>query len=188
MPLLYAPAAVSLPVLVAALAVFKKQWREWVVALGGYLLPLAFASYLYWGAGYDFLWLGRLAVDGIRDYLTLPGGAFFRTWNDPALLVFWGIWAAITVWAVLTFFLTARTMRVRPYKASLFFFWMLLLLLLLFAAPGRSIRIFPLVAVPSAVFIPLFFKKRIDRVSNLAYLLLFGSVVCYNLLPFFLGE
>lgn len=182
LPLIYAPACVALLILMAALIVFRKRWRECVVALAGFLLPFAFCSYIYWALGYDFGYIAGEMGRGIGEFVTIPGAFFTRP--DPMLLVCWGVLAIITLWSVAAFFRYAGTMRTRPFKTTLFFGWTLLILGALLIAPGRSVHIFPLLAVPLSVFIPLFFNRRADWISNTAYLLLAGSLILYNLLPF----
>ena len=49
--LTYAPAAVYIPLLPVALVLFRKRWREWIVALAGLVLPTAICSYVWWALG-----------------------------------------------------------------------------------------------------------------------------------------
>lgn len=185
MSLIHALGAVSLLVLAAALILLRKRWREWIVALAGFFFPLLLASYIGWALDYPFLYLFEALIRGIGAALTVPGN-FIRAWNDPVLLAFWGITVLLTLWALGGFFLSTVRIRTRPHKSVAFLTWVLLMLVLLLLIPGRSVIVFPLLAVPLSVVLPLFFSRQPVKITNAAYLLLVGSAVVYNLYPILL--
>ena len=169
--------ALSLPV---ALVVFKKGWRDWIVCWTGWLLPMAIASYVYWGMGYRFDRLARLFAESVAGGFS--GGGFPAGWSDPALLAFWGICVVVTGFSLVAFFRRAATMRTRAYRSFVYFLWILFFSALLFVYPGRSAADFPLIAAPLAVIIPTYFNRRGGWLPDVIYLLLLGSAVAYNLL------
>lgn len=179
--LVWSHAAVYLLLLPISLVIFKKDGRGWIVALTGYVLPLAICSYVYWGMGYPISYaVDRLlnGIVGMFDAKFVPAG-----WLHPALLLFWGISLAVCVLSVISSIKRASSMRTRTYKAFVYFLWILVCSLLPFCLPGRSLSDCIFVAVPMAILIPLYFIRNQTFVAQIIYLLLLGSIVVYNLFP-----
>lgn len=178
--LIWSHTVVYIPLLVVALVLFKKGWREWIVAWMGLILPLVICSYVYWGMGYSFtyvcvcLWNCLLAVG-------MPGG-FMDVWKHPELMLFGVISLLTIILSQVSFWRRASTIRTRAYKSYIYFLWILLFSALLFVIPGRSVTDLPLLAIPLAIIIPSYFIRNSGWVPNLIYLLMVGSIVVYNLL------
>ena len=180
--LVWSHAAVYLLLLPISLVIFKKDGRGWIVALTGYVLPLAICSYVYWGMGYPISYAVDRLLNGIVGMFDaeefVPAG-----WLHPALLLFWGISLAVCVLSVISSIKRASSMRTRTYKAFVYFLWILVCSLLPFCLPGRSLSDCIFVAVPMAILIPLYFIRNQTFVAQIIYLLLLGSIVVYNLFP-----
>ena len=183
LPLIYPPAVVFAVMIPVSLAVFRKDWHEAVISITGYVLPFVIASYIYWGMGEPFSYLG------LAFYGTLLScaeqAAFIGDFVRPDLLVFWGVTAITATVSIFIFFNRAPLMRTRPYKSYIFFIWLLVASAVLFAAPCRSVNDFPLIAVPLSVVMPMFFSRQEGWVTNITYLAFTISVVMFNALPFF---
>lgn len=181
--LIYAPAAVFIILVPAALVVFRKDWHETVIAIIGFILPITIGSYIYWGMGEEFRYLGQVLYDSVMCYDIQA--AFPADFLRPDLLVFWGVTSLITIISILIFFGRASLIRTRPYKSIVFFIWMLVLSAALFVAPCRSVSDFPIIALPLSVIMPFFFNRQDGWITNVSYLVFILSIILYNTLPFF---
>lgn len=179
--LVWSHAIVYLFLLPISLVIFKKDGRGWIVALTGYVLPLAICSYVYWGMGYPILYVFERLWNGITGMFVTefsPVG-----WLHPALLLFWGISLVVGVLSVISSIKRVSTMRTRTYKAFVYFLWILICSLLPFCLPGRSLLDCVLLAVPMAILIPLYFIRHQNLIAQIIYLLLLGCIIVYNLFP-----
>lgn len=181
--ILYAPSIVYVIMIPCALGIFRKDWHEAVISVAGYILPFLLCSYVYWGMGESFSYLGLTFYNALLSHRYQ--GAFPADFLRPDLMAFWGITAITTLSAIIFFLKKAGIMRTRPYKSFTYFIWMLVVSVLLFIVPSRSINDFPLIAVPLAVILPTFFEFQNRWISNIAYIAFIGSIVMFNLLPFF---
>ena len=181
-PLLYAPAAVFGILLPVGLGLFRKQWRDGAVALTGFLLPLFFTSYVYWGMGEPFSTVVRQIAAALTS--EFPAKDFFHGQDPLWGYVLSGIFLTVLVVSLATFVRRRKKMRNRSFKAYLLFVWMLVAVATLFALPGRSLDMLPLAAVPLAMIVPTYFNRRTGLWPNLLYALMMFALLAYNLLPF----
>lgn len=78
MPLIYAPALPLLLLLPLAVLLFRRTFREVVVATAGLLLPIFTACYVSWGSGAEFtaplVTVGQSAIEGmpLQLFLDIP--------------------------------------------------------------------------------------------------------------------
>ncbi|MDD3108525.1 MAG: hypothetical protein PHV49_04860 [Alistipes sp.] len=179
--LIWSHTIVYVPLLGVALILFKKESREWIVALAGVILPLLICSYVYWGMGKPFDLLFVELRDGVQEAFLSEG--FIRSLPSIPLLVFWGGMVLTLGFSCVTFWQRADTLRTRAYKSYLYFLWILLFSALPMIAPGRSWLDFSLLAAPLSILIPSYLKRSFGWIPNLLYLLLGGSIILYNLLP-----
>ena len=178
--LVWSPTIVYLLLLPAALVLFKKSAREWVVAWIGYLLPFAVCSYVYWGMGYPFGHVFERLTACLSEAIS-TSRPFFDEWPDPTLLTFWGICGVTTLLAAITFWRRSETMRTRAYKSFVYFFWILFFSLFPIVLV-RSSAGFPLLAAPLAVIVPVYFDRHRGWIPGLIYLAITGSIVCYDIM------
>ena len=193
--LVYGPAAIYALLLPCALIIFRKEWREWLSCLTGLCLPFLIASYIYWGLGEPFPYLGQLWLQEIQDRLAAP---FYwqqtATLLAPEISLFGGkgplvlmlmIWIPlllVSLAALAVFFSRKSSMRTRPYKTYLYFIWILAFSLILLLTPGGSMTDLPLLAAPLAIVIPAYFNRFGGWHGNSVYLLLLGTIILYNLI------
>ena len=179
--LIYAPSIIYIILIPCALSIFRKDWHEIIISIMGYLLPFAICSYIYWGMGEQFSYLGILFFNTIVS--CSQRAAFLADFIRPDLLTFWGITVITTILSLWFFMRRASLMRTRPYKSYIYFIWMLIASTILFIVPCKSITDFPLIAIPLAVIMPTFFNRQDGWITNTAYILLMSGVVLFNLLP-----
>ena len=179
-PLIYSHTVIYLLLLPVALILFRKTGREWIVAWCGYLLPLFFCSYVYWGMGHSFFDLIVILYNNLlhgSSALGMPHPA--NVW----LLILFGVCAlGIILLAIVVFWQRAATLRTRAYKSYQFFLWVLLLSAVLLALPSRSALDLPLIAIPFGVLGPLCLLHYNHWAYSVLFALLPLSLIVYNLL------
>lgn len=181
----YAPALLLAALIPVGLVIFRLfDIREWVAALGGWMMPLFFSAYGVWLAGGDFLGIITECREALMTPLLLPPAALFSSFE----WTFIGCLAVLFVLSIVTFFGRSRSYKLKPFKAYIFFIWMLVAAALILAfMPCRSLYQFPILAIPLAVIIPTYFNSRKPNfVTNFLYVLMMGCAVVIHLLPFFL--
>ena len=180
-PLLYAPSVIYFGLLLVGFAVFRKDGRSIVISLAGYLLPIFFCSYILWGMKEPFL----LTVQQIGTIVTTPDPEalfiFRMTAWDYALTA---LFLLLTIIGLVNFAQKYKSMRSRAQNGYRMFAWSLVVALGMVALPCRSLDMLPMLAVPLAVIIPACFNRQLGWVPNLLYILLMGSMLAYNLLPY----
>lgn len=177
--LLYAPAVALIPLLPCGLVIFKKGWREWVTSFTGLLLPFGIASYIYWGLGHPFSHLWHL----FRDILTvrLASPAFSVDMSMPLLLIFGGAGAILLLVGLFVIFTRQHGMRTRPRKTIAYLIWVLLFSAALVVAPGGTPNDLIVLGLPLSVVMTIALNRIGNVFSNVAYLILLGSILFYNL-------
>ncbi len=179
--LVYAPAVVYVPLLLCALVIFKKGWREWVSTSVALLLPMLAYSYVAWGLGGSFSRSWQTLSEALSG--RLEGAFFWAQRPDPLLAAFGGLVILATLVSLALFFSRVGTMRTRPYKSCLYFVWVFLFSLALSLSPGASWSDLPLLGMAPALLMPIGLTRFGGWIANTVYLVLLGLVLLYNLLP-----
>lgn len=158
--------------------------REWIAAIGGWLMPLFFSAYGVWLAGGDFLSVIPACRDALMTPLGLPSASLISSFE----WTFIGCVAVLFVLSIVTFLGRSRSYKLKPFKVYIFFIWTLVIAALILAfVPCRSFYQLPILAIPLAVIIPTYFNSRKPNfISNFLYALMMGCAVVIHLLPFFL--
>lgn len=181
----YVPALFLVALLPVGLFLFRLfDVREWIAALGGWLLPLFFSAYGVWLAGGEFWSVVRACREALITPSVLPSASLLSSFE----WTFIGCVAVLFVLSIVTFLGRRRSYKLKPFKAYVFFIWMLVLSVsILVLAPCRSLYQLPILAIPLAVIIPTYFNSRKPTfISNFLYVLMMGCAVVIHLLPFFL--
>lgn len=182
---IYAPALFLAALIPVGLFIFRLfDIREWVAAIGGWLMPLFFSAYGVWLAGGDFLSVIPACRDALMTPLELPSASLFSSFE----WTFIGCVAVLFVLSIVTFLGRSRSYKLKPFKVYIFFIWTLVIAALILAfVPCRSFYQLPILAIPLAVIIPTYFNSRKPNfISNFLYVLMMGCAVVIHLLPFFL--
>ena len=180
--LIYAPTAIYVLLLPIAHILFMKRWREWIITLGGMLLPICLYGYIHWGMGSSFLEPFKQFWEAFIANWSAPG--FIEQWRNPLLWLHWALLITLTVWSLIAFTKQIHSMRTRPYKSYLYFIWILLFSFIPLTPPGLSIKTMMLIAIPMAVIIPTCFNRKESHWLETLYLLLLVDFILYHLLPF----
>lgn len=168
MPLIYAPALPLLLLLPLAVLLFRRTFREVVVATAGLLLPVFTACYVSWGSGAEFtaplITVGQSAIEGmpLQLFLDIP---------LPALVMAGGI-VLLDLTALFFFLADIYAAGTKPRFILFYNIGILVLALTLLCSPAATPEAFALLAVPSAILIPVFFV-RIHRGMALPVYLIF---------------
>ena len=168
MPLVYAPALPLLLLLPLAVLLFRRTFREVVVATAGLLLPIFTACYVSWGSGAEFtaplVTVGQSAIEGmpLQLFLDIP---------LPALVMAGGI-VLLDLTALFFFLADIYAAGTKPRFILFYNIGILVLALTLLCSPAATPEAFALLAVPSAILIPVFFV-RIHRGMALPVYLFF---------------
>ena len=182
-PLLYAPSILFFPLIPIAIILFRRNGKEATVALIGYTLPILIGSYVYWGMGNSFGYLGETLINALIapsgwDLLTTDIGL----WRMMLALML----TILMVFSLISFAGYASQMRTRARRIFLYFIYMQILSSGLFFLPSRSAEMFTLLAVPLAVITPHYFVRHTGFLPALLYLftILFAIAIRFVPSPF----
>ncbi len=177
-PLLYAPAAVVVPVIaIAALVIYRRSGREMIVCLAGLLLPVMAAGFIHWatgdGAGFIRSELRRCTFEHLSVWEALPLSGLGVAVPLSALTLVGILWALGH----------KKNVRKTQYR----FMQHTLLALLAVAAsaplPSTSATFFALAAIPCALSVPYAFSGKTALASTILYCLVLAAACASNLLP-----
>lgn len=178
-PLLYAPCAPVVLIFVpAALGIFRRSWREWIVGLAGLVVPVGMVLFAGWATrSVDMVveWSGAPARlwTGLT---TLPAGGL-TGWIDgfwlvrvpvPTLVV-WGLVVVAGAIGALWPLSRRAVVRKTPLRFMAAVALVLCLLLLSAAIPSSSGVLVPMVGAVVALSLPYAFQGRWATVSTVIY-------------------
>lgn len=172
MTIMVIPAALPLVLLLpTAVLLFRRTLRELIVALAGLLLPPLVLCYVNWGAGGDFM-----APLQVIAQLFTQGTLFgFFLQNSLIQFILPGIVVGLNLLALWMFLFDVHTLSNRPRLILIFNICAVFLLATLFCSPAASPAFFALLAVPSAVLLPVLFIRVKSSVALPLYLLLLAG-------------
>lgn len=154
-----------------ALLLFRRTFREAIVATAGLLLPLLATSYIGWSLGEPF----SAPAQALAEVFT--AGRYFTLFAGISLpaAIMGGSVLLLALPAVALFLSDAYAAGSKPRFMLIFDIAVFLLTVAALILPSASEALFPLLAVPWAVLLPVLFV-RIDRaISAPLYLLLLAS-------------
>lgn len=177
-PLLYAPAALIVPVVaIAALVIYRRSGRETIVCFAGLLLPVPAAGFIHWAAGAEsgFIYreLFRCATENGTAWDLVP-------------LPLLGIAVPVTVLAItgVVWALSHKAnIRKTQYKIMQHTSFVLLSVAASVLIPGTSTSIVALAAVPFALSVPYAFSRKTAVISTVLYCFILAAVLTVDLLP-----
>ena len=163
------------PLLILPLAIllFKRTFREAVVAAAGLILPLLTACYVSWGMGDEFtapvMTLADALVSGVPLWI-------FKGLPLPSLVMLCVI-AALALTALLFFLSDIYAAGTKPRFILIFNTGILAMTLALLCTPSVTPEAFTLTAVPAALLFPVFFVRIDRRIALPVYLILLAASV-----------
>lgn len=155
LPLIYAPAAilyVAMPLLVLFV---RTSWRDVVVTLASILLAPAALCYWTWCAGGAF---STPAIDIYKYLFSASEFHFFEALNLATILLL-GVIIIMVVCAVALTISDRYSIKSKSRVMLRFSALFMALLMSLFCLPSATTTLFALIAVPMALFVPLFFVR-----------------------------
>lgn len=173
LPLVYAPATPLALILPLAILLFRRTFREVVVAVAGLILPILAACYVSWGAGEEF----TAPVATLAD--TLVSGVplwIFRGLPLPSLVMLCVI-AALALTALFFFLADIYAAGTKPRFILIFNIGILAMVFALLCTPSVTPEVFTLAAVPAALLFPVFFVRIHRRIALPVYLILLAASV-----------
>lgn len=167
LPLIYAPAATLLLLMPLAVVVFKRSAREAIVALAGVLFgPLA-VSYIFWGAGGEFT---GPVMQSVESLTAVSGYRFFRDVPLTAALLA-GMMLALVIASVLIGSANIYSMNIRARNITFFNLCAFGVALTTLAMPSSTSAAMGLIAVPTAMLIPIMLVQIRRQAASVIYLL-----------------
>lgn len=171
LPLVYAPATPLALILPLAILLFRRTFREAVVAMAGLLLPMLTACYVSWGAGGEF----TTPVEAMT--CAVFSGAALRLFSEiplPSLIMLCAI-GALALTALFFFLADIYAAGTKPRYILIFNIGILAMILALLFTPAATPAIFTLLAVPAALLFPVFFVRIHRGVALAIYLVLLAA-------------
>lgn len=169
------PLALMLP---AAVMLFRRTLRETVVALFGFLLPFLLFAYVNWGAGGHF-W-GAFAQTG-ADFLS--GNLFAMVLHTSVLrLVLTGFVLLLDALAILFLLADLYFVGTKARFILLYNIGVLVLVAATLCGPAATPASYALLAVPTAVLMPVLFVRIRRKVSLPLYAFLLAGALASILL------
>lgn len=173
LPLVYAPATPLVLILPLAILLFRRTFREAVVAVAGLILPILTACYVSWGAGGEFtapvMTLADTVVSGVPLWI-------FTGLPLPSLIMLCAI-AALALTALFFFLADIYAAGTKPRFILIFNIGILAMTLALLCTPSVTPEAFTLPAVPAALLFPVFFVRIHRRIALPVYLILLAASV-----------
>lgn len=179
--ILYAPAGFFFVLVLGCLIFLRRGWRDWIISIAGFLMPLFIYSYVHWGMGDDFLHVYHQLISIITREVFPPEAIInaFGAWE----IILGSTVVLIFILSLITFAQRKNRLRKRAVIAYNIFLGAFVISAGLFLLPCRSLAMLPLIAVPLAAAMPGYFNLRSGLIPNLLYAVLILSFLIYNLLP-----
>lgn len=171
--LLYPPALPLALLLPLAIMLFRRTLRETVVALFGFLLPFLFFAYVDWGAG------GRFWAAFVQTGMQFIHGTPFTTLLQTPLprLALAGSLLLLDTLAILFLLADLYFVGTKARFILLYNIGVLALAAATLCGPAATSAAYALLAVPSAVLLPVFFVRIRRKLSLPLYLLLLAGAL-----------
>lgn len=172
-PLIYAPAGTLLLLLPILLFLFHRPAREVVVSVVGLCLPLAIASYVWWGMGFPFEYVTERLVTAAttESGYTLFGGAGLLDLLAMGAVLF------VVLMSLGVYMIELGSLKFKARRIHIFYIIVAILTLVSALAAGSDCCTWLLMSLPLAVSMPLLFVRAEARFSMITYLLLIALTV-----------
>ena len=173
LPLVYAPATPLVLILPLAILLFRRTFREVVVAAAGLILPVLTTCYVSWGAGEEF----TAPVTALADAVVSGVPLWIFTALPLPSLVMLCIIAALALTALFFFLSDIYAAGTKPRFILIFNIGILAMTLALLCTPSVTPEAFTLTAVPAALLFPVLFVRIDRRIALPVYLILLAASV-----------
>lgn len=176
MVLLYPPSVVLVAVIPLSIFILALSFRQALIMVVGYVLPLFAASYVVWYGGDDMLQFGRnliqsLSLQGMGDITQIPYISIVMIVAVVAILAWGTIYTALRP--------DKRFMMVRVRRSLKLFVGMLVLALSMLLLPSCNLIAAAIIAVPLTILLSFVLDALPNNQSAIAYWLLLALVVLH---------
>ncbi|MEG1634123.1 MAG: hypothetical protein RR277_02105 [Rikenellaceae bacterium] len=172
--LIYIPAAaLFIPIISIFFITNRFEIREFLAALGGFLIPPIFYSYYLWITENDFLKLIHEinhAILSSFSIISIDAIAKLNIFNIISIVVI----IAVMLFSLIYFLINIQTIRSKTiYSYSLFWVWMITMIAIIVFFMSTLSIIVPLCAVSASVILAFFFNMYTRRiVTNIIFVVL----------------
>ena len=179
LPIIYPPSALYVAALLIIIFIAPLSFRQIIIAVTGYLLPLAATSYTNWYLGNKFT---DVAIN-IWNSIITPA-AKISLIPLPFITILIGIVLTMLLICGITFGTYSRyTMLAASRKTIQLSIWMFILgIVILFFVPGGSITIIPSVAVSITIITSFALDRMEAKWANWFYVAIVTLVIIHLLL------
>lgn len=176
MVLLYPPSVVLVAVIPLSIFILALSFRQALIMVVGYVLPLFAASYVVWYGGDDMLQFGRnliqsLSLQGMGEITQIPYISIVMIVAVVAILSWGTIYTALCP--------DKRFMMVRVRRSLKLFVGMLVLALSMLLLPSCNLIAAAIIAVPLTILLSFVLDALPNNQSAIAYWLLLALVVLH---------
>ena len=169
MVLIYPPCIVFIGVLIASIFILTLSFRQIVIIIVGFLLPIFGASYYMWYIGEEFLTIGN----NIIEALFIPQMGSFEQLPYMGIVLMCAIVTLLIGGMIYSFIRPDKMfMLVQVRRALLFFVLILFVTLTMLLFPACDLTFFALLAVPVSILLSFVLGILPNTQSTIAYWLL----------------
>ena len=177
--MLYAPAAALLVLMPLAVVIFKRSAREALVAVAGMAFAPLAVCYVCWGAGGEF---GTPVMQSIEAIAEVRGYRFFGALSVVEVLLACTL-LAMVIGAALFSSANVYSMNSRARYITLFNLCAFAATLPTLAMPSSTATAFGLIAVPTAMTVPVMLVQIREQAATAIY----AALAMLFVLHLFLG-
>lgn len=164
--LCYAPCIVLFAIIPIAILNLSLSFRQMVVMVAGYLLPLFAASYIYWYGGGEFaeFWtnlFSQLSLSQEVAFRQIPYLALAMVVVVVVLLLGGGLYSTMRSSRI--------TLSMRNRRALYFLLLVLMVALTMLLIPSTDVSMLAIVAVPTTLLLGFVLGVLPDNLSTIAY-------------------
>lgn len=166
MVLLYPPCIVFIGILIPAIFILAFSFRQIVIVVVGYLLPLFGASYYMWYIGDDFWTVGH----NIADSLFMPQMKGIEQLPYAGIVLACAVAAMLIGGLIFSIIRPDKMLMLARVKRSLsLFVWILLVTLTILIFPSCDLTLLALIAVPASILLSFVLDILPTTQSTIAY-------------------
>lgn len=165
LPLIYAPAVALLALMPLAVIIFKRSAREAIVAVAGMLLAPLAVSYICWGAGGDF---ATPVMQSIEALTAVSGYRFFGAVTAGEAVLACTL-LALVLGAAFISSANVYSMNTRARFITLYNLCAFAVALATLAMPSSTATAFGLIAVPTAMAVPVMLVQIREQAAAAIY-------------------
>ena len=179
LPLLYAPAVTLLALVPLAVIIFKRSMREAIVAVAGLIFAPLAVSYIFWAAGGDFT---APVMQSVEALTAVSGYRFFGTATAGAAVLACMLLAMVLGSALISS-ANIYSMNSRARYITFFNLCAFAVALTTLALPSSTATALGLIAVPTAIVVPVMLVQIRAQAASMIY----GVLVLLFVAHLFIG-